>query len=166
MVKTDEKGIGKKKDNKKKEKFFDESVAVEMNRYLDDTTIEEIIEANRKLFRFSVMFTKSQLEQDIEVLDLNTRPNNGLRRSGIHTLGNLIKIAGATPEETSRKRMQAFRNLGKESAEEILIKLFYYQFHVIPDAKKKEYMQEVATVNKQRLSPEQWLSCVAGLAND
>ena len=101
-----------------------------------------------------------------EVLDLNTRSNNGLRRSGIHTLGNLIKIAGATPEETSRKRMQAFRNLGKESAEEILIKLFYYQFNVIPDAKKKEYMQEVATVNKLRLSSEQWLSCVAGLAND
>ena len=44
--------------------------------------------------------------------------------------------------------------------------MFYYQFHVIPDAKKKEYMQEVATVNKLRLSSEQWLSCVAGLAND
>ena len=36
----------------------------------------------------------------------------------------------------------------------------------IPDAKKKEYMQEVATVNKLRLSSEQWLSCVAGLETD
>ncbi len=50
-------------------------------------------------------------------------------------------------DETSKRQLLKVRNLGKNTAEEILMKLFYYQFNVLPDSQKREYMLEVAASN-------------------
>ncbi|MBQ8951940.1 MAG: hypothetical protein IJ065_12435 [Eubacterium sp.] len=127
---------------------LDENVTKEMNKYLDGTTIEEIIYNNRNMFHFPAVFTGTQLDQDIEVLDLGNRAYNCLRRSGTNTLRDLITKNKTTEEESSKKQLKRNnRNLGVKTADEILIKLFYYSFRVQPESKKKAYMQKVIESN-------------------
>ena len=49
--------------------------------------------------------------------------------------------------ESSKKQLQKLRNLGRNTAEEILIKLFLYQFSLLDDEGKKEYVRDVVERN-------------------
>ncbi|MBR1674627.1 MAG: hypothetical protein IJ703_06690 [Eubacterium sp.] len=126
---------------------LDEDVMKEMNKYLDGTTMEEILIRNKKMFHYSVMFTSEQMKQDIEVLDLKPRAYNCLRRYGFNTISHLVNGVHTKENESSKKQLLRIRNLGKQTAEEILLKLFYYQFLILPDERKKEYMQEILLKN-------------------
>ena len=128
-------------------KIINEKVMREMNRYLEGTTVEEVLLKNRKLFHFHVMFTNEQMEQGVDVLDLSQRAYNCLRRNNIYTLGDLVNGVKTNGEETSKRRLLKFRNLGRKTSEEILLKMFYYQFMVLPEKRKNEYMQEVVLSN-------------------
>lgn len=128
-------------------KIINEKVMREMNRYLEGTTVEEVLLKNRKLFHFHVMFTNEQMEQGVDVLDLSQRAYNCLRRNNIYTLGDLVNGVKTNGEETSKRRLLKFRNLGRKTSEEILLKMFYYQFIVLPEKRKNEYMQEVVLSN-------------------
>ena len=121
---------------------LNESVLREMNRYLNDTTIEEILIRNRKMFHFKVMFTSKQMAQDIDVLDLRPRAYNCLKRYGYNTVGDVVNGVETREEESSKRQLLKIRNLGRNTAEEILMKIFYYQFLVLPDEKKCDYMQK------------------------
>lgn len=127
---------------------LNESVLREMNRYLNDTTIEEILIRNRKMFHFKVMFTSEQMAQDIDVLDLRPRAYNCLKRYGYNTVGDVINGVETREEESSKRQLLKIRNLGRNTAEEILMKIFYYQFLVLPDEKKCDYMQKIVTANQ------------------
>lgn len=127
---------------------LNESVLREMNRYLNDTTIEEILKRNRKMFHFKVMFTSEQMAQDIDVLDLRPRAYNCLKRYGYNTVGDVINGVETREEESSKRQLLKIRNLGRNTAEEILMKIFYYQFLVLPDEKKCDYMQKIVTANQ------------------
>ena len=127
---------------------LNESVLREMNRYLNDTTIEEILIRNRKMFQFKVMFTSEQMAQDIDVLDLRPRAYNCLKRYGYNTVGDVVNGVETREEESSKRQLLKIRNLGRNTAEEILMKIFYYQFLVLPDEKKCDYMQKVVTANQ------------------
>ena len=124
-----------------------EEVMREMNKYLEGTTIEEILVKNRKIFHFQVMFTKEQLKQDIDVLDLRPRADHCLRRSGFNTLEQIVNGVYTKESETSKRQLLRIRNLGKNTADEILMQLFYYQFTVLPESKKKAYMELIALTN-------------------
>lgn len=127
---------------------LNESVLREMNRYLNDTTIEEILIRNRKMFHFKVMFTSEQMAQDIDVLDLRPRAYNCLKRYGYNTVGDVVNGVETREEESSKRQLLKIRNLGRNTAEEILMKIFYYQFLVLPDEKKCDYMQKIVTANQ------------------
>ena len=127
---------------------LNESVLREMNRYLNDTTIEEILIRNRKMFHFKVMFTSEQMAQDIDVLDLRPRAYNCLKRYGYNTVGDVVNGVETRDEESSKRQLLKIRNLGRNTAEEILMKIFYYQFLVLPDEKKCDYMQKIVTANQ------------------
>ena len=127
---------------------LNESILREMNRYLNDTTIEEIFIRNRKMFHFKVMFTSEQMAQDIDVLDLRPRAYNCLKRYGYNTVGDVVNGVETREEETSKRQLLKIRNLGQNTAEEILLKIFYYQFLVLPDEKKCDYMQKIVTANQ------------------
>lgn len=127
---------------------LNESVLREMNCYLNDTTIEEILIRNRKMFHFKVMFTSEQMAQDIDVLDLRPRAYNCLKRYGYNTVGDVINGVETREEESSKRQLLKIRNLGRNTAEEILMKIFYYQFLVLPDEKKCDYMQKIVTANQ------------------
>ncbi len=128
-------------------KIINEKVIREMNRYLEGTTVEEVLLKNRKLFHFHVLFTNEQMEQGVDVLDLSQRAYNCLRRNNIYTLGDLVNGVKTNGEETSKRRLLKFRNLGRKTSEEILLKMFYYQFIVLPEKRKNEYMKEVVLSN-------------------
>ena len=127
---------------------LNESVLREMNRYLNDTTIEEILIRNRKMFHFKVMFTSEQMAQDIDVLDLRPRAYNCLKRYGYNTVGDVVNGVETREEESSKRQLLKIRNLGRNTAEEILMKIFYYQFLVLPDEKKCDYMQKIVIANQ------------------
>ena len=126
---------------------LNENVTKEMNKYLDGITIEDILILNRKWFHFQVMFTREQLMQDIEVLDLRTRAYNGLKRYGIRTLSDVVNGFETREGLSSKKQLLQIRNLGKNTAEEIIIKIFYYQFMVLSDEKKRAYMKQILEIN-------------------
>ena len=126
---------------------LDEKVTSEMNKYLDGTTIEEILVRNKKMFHFQVMFNSTQMEQEIDVLELSVRGYNCLKRHGFNTLRDLVNGVETKEDATSKRQILRVRNLGRKSAEEILMKLFYYQFQVLSDERKKEYMQRIVEAN-------------------
>ena len=127
---------------------LDRDVMNEMNKYLDGITMEEILIRNTKMFHYQVMFTSDQMKQDIEVLDLRPRAYNCLRRRGFNTISNLVNGVYTKETETSKRQLLKIRNLGRNTAEEILMKLFYYQFQILPEEKKKEYLLEVQQLNQ------------------
>lgn len=127
---------------------LNENVTREMNKYLVGTTIEEILIRNRKMFHFQVMFTDNQMNQDIDVLDLKPRAYNCLKRYGFKTISDVVNGVETKNGESSKKQLLRIRNLGKNTAEEILIKLFYYQFTVLSDERKKSYMTKILETNQ------------------
>ena len=128
---------------------LDENVTREMNRYLEGTTIEEIMITHSKMFHFKVNLSRSQMEQDIEVLDLTPRAYNCLRRAGINTLGSLINNYSTKEKLSSKQQLRRNRNLGEKTAIDILLKLFYYQFSITPDEEKADYMKSLIESNER-----------------
>ena len=126
---------------------LNENVIMEMNEYMEDDSIIDLMVRNRKNFHFQVMFTKEQLQQDVEVLDLKPRAYNCLKRYGFNTLKDLVNGVYTKENESSKRQLLRIRNLGRNTAEEILMKLFYYQFQVMPDSRKKWYMQRIVELN-------------------
>jgi DNA-directed RNA polymerase alpha subunit len=126
---------------------LNENVIMEMNEYMEDDSIIDLMVRNRKNFHFQVMFTREQLKQDVEVLDLKPRAYNCLKRYGFNTLNDLVNGVYTKENESSKRQLLRIRNLGRNTAEEILMKLFYYQFQVMPDSRKKWYMQRIVELN-------------------
>lgn len=129
---------------------LNENVTREMNKYLEGITIEEIfliLMHHKKSFHYQVMLTNEQQKQEIEVLDLSVRAYNCLRRAGYYNLESLINGIYTKEGETSKKQLRKLRNLGANSADEILIKLFNYQFMILPEARKKAYMDTILKIN-------------------
>lgn len=127
---------------------LDEKVTSEMNKYLDGTTIEEILERNKKMFHFQVLFNREQMDQEIDVLDLGVRGYNCLKRHGFNTLRDLVNGVETKEDATSKRQLLSVRNLGRNTAEEILMKLFYYQFQILTDEGKRQYMQRIVESNQ------------------
>jgi len=122
-------------------------VTNEMNHYLEGATIEELISTKRKRFYFETCLTLAECRQDISVLDLSPRAYNCLRRTGYNTIGCLLDKCYDDESESSKKKLLKLRNLGKGTADEILIKLFFYQFDNLPKERKKGYMKRLLELN-------------------
>ena len=126
---------------------LNEKVAREMNKYLDGITIEKIISGRKDIFHYKVMFSKNNMANDIEVLNLSQRSYNCLKRAGVYTIGDLINNFDTKPGETSRSQLRKIRNLGSKSAEEIIMNLFYYHFTVLPEKNRVAYMAQLVKEN-------------------
>ena len=129
---------------------LNENITREMNKYLEGIAIEDIfliLSAKKKTFHYPVFFTKEQMSQEIEVLDLSVRAYHCLKRAGYSTLGSLVNGIYTKDGETSKRQLKKIRNLGQNSADEIMIKLMNYQFVVLPDYNKKDYMNKILNLN-------------------
>ena len=122
-------------------------ITKEMNRYLDGITIEELMARKKERFFYEVHLTEAQCNQEIIILDLSQRAYNCLRRAGINNLGQILDGFHDTGDESSKTKLRRLRNLGKGTAEEILAKLFFYHFQLLPNEKRGEYMRRLLMMN-------------------
>lgn len=76
-----------------------------------------------------------------DLLDLSVRASNALKRAGFQTVGDLITRVESFDE------IAKIRNCGATSISEIMGRLFFYQYSLIPKEKRSEYMQTILQLN-------------------
>ena len=78
---------------------------------------------------------------DVEELNLSVRSLHCLKRANNLTIGSLVNgIDG-------QNDLLKIRNCGKNSAMEIMAKLFVYQYSVLPKSQEKWYMNKILEIN-------------------
>ena len=92
-------------------------------------------------FRFLLHLTPSMSATSIEALDLSVRGFNCLRRAGYETIGDVAAVIEAGNGLTK------IRSCGKTTIQEIMIKLFLYQYSVYSDARRERYLLETVALN-------------------
>ena len=93
-------------------------------------------------FCFNIFLTPKMSVTPIEALDLSPRAFNSLKRAGYSTIGELAE-AIASGTEIGR-----IRNCGAKSRREIMEKLFFYQYSVLPKEKRADYVEKTVRLNE------------------
>ena len=119
----------------------------EMDPYMPAGSMVEFLYNHKKFIRFNVYLSKKELDEKLSVLDLSQRSINCLRRAGFNTLGDLLNAISVSGDERSKEKLLRLRNLGRKSAEEILLTIMCYQFQILSDREKKEYLQDIVRLN-------------------
>ena len=122
-------------------------ILIEMDCYMSNGSMIEFLYEHKKFIRFNVYLSKKELDENLSVLDLSQRSINCLRRAGFTTLGDLLKAISVTGDERSKEKLLRLRNLGRKSAEEILLTIMCYQFQILSDKEKVEYLQDIVRLN-------------------
>ena len=122
-------------------------ILIEMDCYMSNGSKIEFLYEHKKFIRFNVYLSKKELDENLSVLDLSQRSINCLRRAGFTTLGDLLKAISVTGDERSKEKLLRLRNLGRKSAEEILLTIMCYQFQILSDREKTEYLQDIVRLN-------------------
>lgn len=91
--------------------------------------------------KFRMYMTKEMLETPLEVLDLNVRPLNCLRRAGFKTVGDVVEAVA------SEQGISGLRNCGSKSVREIKEHLFLYQYYILSKEKQDDFLKEVILLN-------------------
>ena len=119
----------------------------EMDPYMPAGSMVEFLYSHKKFIRFNVYLSKKELDENLSVLDLSQRSINCLRRAGFNTLRDLLNAISVTGDERSKEKLLRLRNLGRKSAEEILLTIMCYQFQILSDRERKEYLQDIVRLN-------------------
>ena len=122
-------------------------ILIEMDCYMSNGSMIEFLYEHKKFIRFNVYLSKKELDENLSVLDLSQRSINCLRRVGFTTLGDLLKAISVTGDERSKEKLLRLRNLGRKSAEEILLTIMCYQFQILSDKEKADYLQDIMKLN-------------------
>ena len=119
----------------------------EMDPYMSECTMLEFLAGHRKMIYFNISLTKEQMEESISVLDMSVRANNCLMRAGFRTIGSLVTAIAAKEDVSSKQQLLKLRNLGRKTAEEMLLMLMCYQFKILPEHEKRRYVREIVAMN-------------------
>ena len=119
----------------------------EMDRYMTECTMLEFLARHKKMIHFNVSLTKAEMAEDISALDLSVRAYNCLRRSGYTTIGSLVMSIAEKDDATSKQQLLKMRNLGRKTAEEMLLMLMCYEFKILPEKEKGRYVREIVALN-------------------
>ena len=85
-----------------------------------------------KRIKFPCFLGESKME--IDSLELSTRSYSALRRAKINTIGELVSKA---------KDVKNLKGIGEKSQNEILEKLFIFQYRAIPQNKRADFINQV-----------------------
>ena len=121
-----------------------EELIIDMNSHLPEGLTIQDIQTLVRGKKFKVLFKCSDalMHTDIsEMLDLSVRASNSLKRAGFQTVGDLITKVESFDE------IAKIRNCGATSLSEIMGRLFFYQYSLIPKGKRSEYMQTILHLN-------------------
>ncbi len=114
----------------------------EMGRLAPEANIGAIKERRGGKLRFPIYINKELMNTDLEALELSARSSNCLRRVGYHTIGELVEGI------ESREDLRKIRNCGAKSVDEIMEKLFCYQYGALSEKRKVMYIREVLQLNR------------------
>jgi DNA-directed RNA polymerase alpha subunit len=117
-----------------------------LSQIIEKITGDRIHEKKGGKFFFKVYLNSRMSETPIEALDLSPRAYNSLKRAGYATIGNLAEAIASGSE------IRRIRNCGSKSCREIMEKLFLYQYSLIPQEKKANYILDVVQMNADRKS--------------
>ena len=92
-------------------------------------------------FRFPVYQGKIYMDAGIEELELSVRSSNCLRQAGYDTVGSVVDAI------SGRSDLLKIRNMGKRSADEVMLKLFLFTYGNLEASKKKGYLTRVMEMN-------------------
>ena len=123
----------------------------EMDPYMPAGSMVEFLYSHKKFIRFNVYLSKKELDEKLSVLDLSQRSINCLRRAGFNTLRDLLNAIAVSGDERSKEKLLRLRNLGRKSAEEILLTIMCYQFQILSDRERKEYLQDIIKLNREAI---------------
>lgn len=113
----------------------------EIDDELEDTSLAEIKLRRGGKIRFTMYVNDEMMKADITDLDMSMRPTNGLRRAGFTSIGELVNSINGVED------LNRIRNLGRKSVEEIMLALMVYQYSVLSNEKKKNYIQNLKELN-------------------
>lgn len=91
--------------------------------------------------KFPFYISSEMMDTDIFDLDLSTRPYNSLKREKVFTIGNLVESIEVQED------LMKIRNMGKNSASEIMQKLLVYQFNRLKPERKKVFVKRIVELN-------------------
>ena len=115
-----------------------------LSQIIEQITGNRVHEKKGGKFYFRIYLTSKMSETPIEALDLGVRSYNSLKRAGYATIGELAEaIASGTD-------ISKIRNCGAKSRREIMEKLCLYQYSVLSEEKKAQYVLEVVQMNADR----------------
>ena len=90
--------------------------------------------------RFPFPDTEATRNETINVLSLDTRSYNGLRRSGVHTIGDILSVI-------ENGKIFQLKNIGRKSVNRILYELCAYQYKRLSGGKQDKYLMEIVKMN-------------------
>ena len=131
------------KENMKKLEYFPKDVRQSMNENLPgDLTIAKVASlCEGRPFKIYMIINNQMNSADLEELNLSVRAFHCLKRAEYNTVGDLVNgIDG-------QNDLLKLRNCGKNSAIEIMAKLFVYQYSVLPKGQQGWYMNKILEVN-------------------
>lgn len=105
---------------------------------------EELMMLTGDKIRLGMFTTPKMRETDIAELDLSVRSFNCLRRSGKNTIGDIIAIVR---QEGGDDNLGKIRNCGTESQDEIMQKLFVWDYRHLTEWWQKAFLQEIRKRN-------------------
>lgn len=92
-------------------------------------------------FQFPLYMTESMADTGIESLELGVRSYNCLKRAGYHTIGQLATAIIAGEE------LKKIRNCGAKSVQEIMERLFLYQYNTLKPERRDHFLRHVVEMN-------------------
>ena len=113
-----------------------DSIIKQVNKELGSIcgmTLKEYHDIHNKV-KFPVFLSKSLTSKSIDCLDLTASTTNVLKRSGIHTIGDLA-------ENSSRLQVD------DETTREIMYALFLHQFADLEPGNRRRYMNRIVQIN-------------------
>ena len=120
---------------------FMESTKDLLTRKIDDGSFVDWLCQREGDFKFVVYQGMEAMNADIENLELTPRSYNCLKRAGYDTINSVVE------DVESRKDFLKVRNMGRKSANEVMLKLFLYTYDNLKPEKRKSYLDKVKGLN-------------------
>lgn len=112
----------------------------EMSKY-SNRPVEEIVKERGEHFRYPVYMNEKFMNTSLEDMELSARAHHCLQRAGYKTIGDLVlKIEG-------KADLLKIRNMGKLSANEVMMNLCCYQFSLLNEENKRNYVKRLVELN-------------------
>ncbi len=92
-------------------------------------------------FRFVVYQGMEAMDKSFDELELTVRSYNCLRRAGYDTINSVVT------DIDRREDFNKIRNMGRKSADEVMLKLFLYTYENLKPEKRKAYLEKVRSMN-------------------